>query len=181
MSELSTTALLLNRIIDGDTSAPNELVQHCYPMLLKWAHGRIPQSEKSLLDTHDIVQETIMKGLNKVKDFEAIKAGAFLAYLRKIFVNCVKESLRKSKPSLPIDGFESYKTEFIIDTDTESFLAYETALNKLNEKDQEAVILRIEFGLTYQEIADAMGKPSEDAARMFISRALLKLTKFVKQ
>ena len=180
MSDLTTTAVLLNRIVDGDPSASNELVAHCYPMLLKWAHGRIPQSEKCLIDTTDIVQETIMKGLKKVDGFQSLRAGAFLAYLRKIFINCVNESLRKSKPTLHINGFENFKTEFIVEPEIDSFLAYEEALNKLNDKDQEAIILRIEFGLTYQEIADTMEKASEDAARMFVSRALQKLTKFVQ-
>ena len=49
---------------------------------------------------------------------------------------------------------------------------YERALEQLSEADREAVILRVEFGFSFQEIADAIGKPSADAARMAVGRAL---------
>ncbi len=35
--------------------------------------------------------------------------------------------------------------------------------------------MRIEFGYTYPEIAEALGRPSANAARMAVSRALLRL------
>jgi DNA-directed RNA polymerase specialized sigma24 family protein len=37
------------------------------------------------------------------------------------------------------------------------------------------VIARVEMGLTYPELAAATGKPSAGAARMAVSRALLRL------
>jgi RNA polymerase sigma-70 factor (ECF subfamily) len=43
------------------------------------------------------------------------------------------------------------------------------------EAQQEAVILRVEMGLSYQEIADAIGSPSANVARMSVSRALVRL------
>ena len=38
------------------------------------------------------------------------------------------------------------------------------------------VIARVEMGLTYPELAAATGKPSAGAARMAVSRALLRLS-----
>ena len=43
----------------------------------------------------------------------------------------------------------------------------------MGESEREGIILRLEFGLTYGEIATAMHKPSANAARMFVSRALV--------
>lgn len=57
----------------------------------------------------------------------------------------------------------------------EAVEAYEAGLARLPENQQEVVILRIEFGFTYQEIAEAVGSPSANAARMTVSRALLRL------
>jgi hypothetical protein len=37
------------------------------------------------------------------------------------------------------------------------------------------VVARVEMGSTYLEIAEALGKPSTDAARMAVSRALIRL------
>ncbi len=39
----------------------------------------------------------------------------------------------------------------------------------------EAVIMRIEFGYSYPQIADAMGRTTPNAARMLVARALVQL------
>ena len=57
----------------------------------------------------------------------------------------------------------------------ETVEAYEEALSRLPEETQEAVILRIEFGYSYDQIAEALGKPSANAARMTVARALVHL------
>jgi RNA polymerase sigma-70 factor (ECF subfamily) len=41
----------------------------------------------------------------------------------------------------------------------------------------DASIPRVEFGLSYAEVAETLGKPSADAARMAVVRALVKLAK----
>ena len=53
--------------------------------------------------------------------------------------------------------------------------AYEAALGKLKPEDREAIVARIELGLSFQQIAQALGKPSADAARMATSRAIDRL------
>ena len=57
----------------------------------------------------------------------------------------------------------------------EAFERYEAALASLAETDREAVIARIELGCSYREIAELVGKPTEDAARLAVSRALTKV------
>ena len=52
---------------------------------------------------------------------------------------------------------------------------YEGALGRLSEPEREAIVARIEMGHGYEEIARALGKPSPDAARMAVSRALVRL------
>ena len=41
--------------------------------------------------------------------------------------------------------------------------------------DREAVLLRFEFGFSFQEIAEATERPSADAARVAVKRALAAL------
>ena len=55
--------------------------------------------------------------------------------------------------------------------------AYEAGLASLPESLQEAIILSVEFGLSHRELAEAIGSPSPNAARMLVSRALVKLSK----
>src|SRR5262249_62347065 len=54
---------------------------------------------------------------------------------------------------------------------------YEAALHRLKPTDREAIIARIELGLPYTEVAQALGKPTVAAAHVAVSRALLKLAK----
>jgi RNA polymerase sigma-70 factor (ECF subfamily) len=53
--------------------------------------------------------------------------------------------------------------------------AYDEAMGALEPHEREAIIGRVELGLSYEELAAAMGRPSPDAARMAVGRALLKL------
>jgi len=133
-----------------------------------------------MLDTDDLVQVAIMRALNKVEGFEAQRAGAFLAYLRRILLNSIRDEIRRAVrrprsevlPEELVDHAPSLVEQAI---GSEAVEAYQAALAKLPEGQQEAVILRIEFGFTYQEIAEAVGSPSANAARMTVSRALLRL------
>jgi anti-anti-sigma regulatory factor len=52
---------------------------------------------------------------------------------------------------------------------------YERALSELSEQERNAVIMKVEFDLSYEEITRALGKPSVGAARMTVSRALARL------
>jgi RNA polymerase sigma-70 factor (ECF subfamily) len=52
---------------------------------------------------------------------------------------------------------------------------YEEALGRLKPEEREAIIARVEIGYTYEELADALGKPSAEAARKAARRALLRL------
>lgn len=52
---------------------------------------------------------------------------------------------------------------------------YEAALQRLRADERELVVARLELGLTYSEVAEAVGKPSSDAARMAVTRAIARL------
>lgn len=53
---------------------------------------------------------------------------------------------------------------------------YDAALADLKPEEREAIIGRLEFGMSYAELAAALGKSSPDAARMAVTRALFKVT-----
>jgi RNA polymerase sigma-70 factor (ECF subfamily) len=47
----------------------------------------------------------------------------------------------------------------------------------LKPSDREAVVARIELQQSYEEIATAMGKPTANAARVAVTRALARLVR----
>jgi RNA polymerase sigma-70 factor (ECF subfamily) len=63
----------------------------------------------------------------------------------------------------------------------ETMAKYDRALERLEAETREAVIARIELGCSYAEIAQLMDKPSADAARMAVSRALLRLAEEMRR
>jgi DNA-directed RNA polymerase specialized sigma24 family protein len=53
--------------------------------------------------------------------------------------------------------------------------AYERALSQLSAEDREAIVGRLEMRTSYRDLAIAWGKPSADAARKTVERAVLRL------
>ena len=54
------------------------------------------------------------------------------------------------------------------------------ALERLTPQDREAIIGRVEMGYSYEELAEALGKPTADAARKAARRALVRLAEEMK-
>ena len=57
----------------------------------------------------------------------------------------------------------------------EALERYERALASLKKEERHAIVLRVELGLDYEEIATQLGKPTADAARMAVTRAIVRL------
>ena len=180
---LESTADLIAKINQGDSEAEERLIRRYLPSLTRWAHGRLPSRARHLADTDDIVQVSLLKTLKKVEGFESAREGAFFAYLRRTLQNQIRDEIRKAarKPHAPdaaepIDMGPSPLQQAI---GREKFEAYERALGQLPERQQEAVILRVELGHTHPEVAAAVGCPSPNAARMLVSRALVRLAELM--
>jgi RNA polymerase sigma-70 factor (ECF subfamily) len=184
--DLESTAELLGRVRGGDTAARERLVAQYLPMLKRWAHGRLPSSARGMVETDDLVQVSLIRALDHVGEFEPRREGAFLAYLRRILLNALRDEIRRSarRPAeerLPDDLTDQRPSLLEQTIGREAVESYETALASLPEAQQEAVILRIEFGFDYQQIAEAVGSPSSKAAHMMVSRALLRLAKAIEE
>ena len=177
---LESTAMLFAQVREGDSQARERLFTKYLPLLRRWAHGRLPQYARDLADTDDLVQVSLLRALNHIEEFEPRREGAFIAYLRRIVLNAVRDEIRRvvRRPNavalsedLPTQAPSLLEKAI----GKEAVEAYEAALTALPEEKQEAVILRIEFGMSYPEIAEALGAPSANAARMMVVRATVQL------
>ena len=65
----------------------------------------------------------------------------------------------------------------VFDLRGEGLERYEAARGKLNPEDQRAIVARCEWGLSHEEVAQELGQPSANAARVAIHRALVRLAK----
>jgi len=62
---------------------------------------------------------------------------------------------------------------------TDTLRHYEMGLARLTAAQREAVVLKVEMGYSNAEIAAALGKPSVDAVRMLLARALVDLAGYM--
>jgi len=177
-----STGELLARARQGDDRALNHLMARYIGPLRRWASGRLPGSARDLLSTDDLVQETLMKTLARVADFEPRGPGAFQAYLRTALVNRLRDEMRRQQRrpaavSLGTDAPDPGPTPLEEAVGSEAFARYEVALDRLRVEDRGAIVARVEMGLPWREVMEALGKPSVEAAQMAVSRALVRLAK----
>ncbi|WP_395373859.1 RNA polymerase sigma factor [Marinicella sp. W31] len=179
-NSLESTATLLAKVRKGDDTAKDRLCAMYLPILRRWAHGRLPVYARDLSETDDLVQASLIKALNKLDSFSPQHEGAFLAYLRKIMINNIRDEIRRStretiEPLNDTNAGNDQPTALEQAVGKEILEKYESALLKMSESSREAVILRVEFGFSYPEIAVAMNSGSANSARMMVSRALHQL------
>lgn len=175
-----TTAQLIGQIRAGDAQARERLFARCLPLLRHWAHGRLPFYARDLNDTNDLIQMTLARALNRLNEFESQHQGSFLAYLRTILLNALRDEIRRTgRHGTPEtlndahpDSASSSPVEMAVGQ--QELARYEAALAGLPPQSQEIVVLRIEFGLSFPEIAAETGN-TPDAARMAFNRARARL------
>lgn len=185
-SHAESTATLLIRARAGDAAARENLFARYLAALRRWAHGRLPWSARDMAETDDLVQLTLMRAFQSIDRFEPRREGAFLAYLRRILLNQLRDEIRRRKrrpDQEPIDERAASPLPSTVEQaiGVQMTERYEDALEQLDPRQAEAVILRIEFGYEFAEIAEAIEAPSANAARMVVSRALVRLAEILDE
>jgi RNA polymerase sigma-70 factor, ECF subfamily len=174
------SAVLLDRIRAGDREALEALVARYAPRLRRWVQGRVPAWAREAADTDDIVQDTLVDSLHRLPEFDHRNEGALQAYFRQAVLNRVRTQFRRASRrgrSLPLDTAHPDQAISPLEAAIggEMTARYETALAKLPPQDREMVIARVEMGYTNDELAAIFGKPSRDAARVAVARAIVRL------
>lgn len=178
--DVESSLELLARARGGDRESLERLCARYLPRLKRWAHGRLPAWAKGPLATDDLVQESLVRTLAHVGDFEPRHEGALQAYMRQAVLNRIRDELRRAagRPAatdLPSQHPDDAPSPLEQTIGREAVERYEAALARLEEEDRAAIVAKLELGGSYQELAGSLGKPSADAARMAVSRALVRL------
>ena len=175
-----TSTQLLERLKAGDEQAAERLIGRYLLPLRRWAHGRLPPWARSMSETQDVVQDAILRVLRNLQTFEPERPGALHAYLRKAVLNRILDELRSARrgpPGVELDESlpSSQPSPYEMAVKHEDREIFEAALEELRDEDRELIIARVEWGLDYDDIAAALGKPTANAARVGVRRAVLKL------
>ena len=179
-SDLLLTQDLLRRAKGGDSAALDALMARYLPRLLRWASGRLPSYARSLLDTTDLVQETLMRAVEGLDGIEVRGPGGFQAYVRQAVLNRIRDQIRWAKRRPGPDGVPDDLVDHVPSPLEQAIGAdvlarYEKALERLTEDERQLLHLRIELDFDYEEIATMTDRPSRDAVRMAVQRALRRL------
>jgi RNA polymerase sigma-70 factor (ECF subfamily) len=178
--DLESSLDLLRRAQQGDGEALDRLFARYRPSLRRWATGRLPAWARTLVDTDDLVHDCLLRTLRRIDRFEPRHDGALQAYLRQVLANRIREEIRRvrRRPTF-VDGADDLQADEPSPLEravgSEHLERYEAALARLRAADREAIVLRLEMSYDYAALARALGKPTPNAARVAVMRALMRL------
>ena len=124
----------------------------------------------------------MVKTVRNLPAFEERGEGAFQAYLRQALKNRITDAYRRSRVE-PADTAIGSSVPAADPSPLEQAVGveamerYERGLARLKSEDRQAIVLRIELGYAYVEIAQMLNKSSAAAARVAVSRALARLAR----
>ena len=151
---------MISRCQQGDQEALKEIFDKYNRKVYRIAYGVVRQREEAL----DIVQEVFIKLFHTIKNFKG--RSRFYTYLYRMTMNTAIDHARKfgkqSVSSLdeegsfePSDTLEKGPERILLQKELEERV--KQAMDKLPAEQRAALIFRDVEGLSYQEMAEAMG------------------------
>ncbi|MHC4698118.1 MAG: RNA polymerase sigma factor [Planctomycetota bacterium] len=186
MDRRESTALL-NDAKAGSREALNTLFERCAGRLLALIRLRMGRSLRAHLESQDILQASLLKAFARIDQLERSDAGSLMAWLARIAEHEIRDQAdyhhRKRRDAarlVPLgcgpDGLAAQVRSLVSGVIlSESMERLEQALESLDDKYREIIMLRKFEELSFQEIGQRTGK-SPDACRMQLARALTALT-----
>lgn len=177
-----SSARLLERAVRGDRSAIDELFARFLPRMRRWARGRLPRWARGVIDTSDLVQDTLLHAFTRITAFEPRGDGALRAYLRQAVENRIRDELRRVARRPAVDNLDADTqvpgggpSPLDRAIDDQTWARYLSALKRLTPRERRLVVGRAELGYSFAQLAYIDGRASPDAARMALKRALVRL------
>lgn len=178
----SRTRVLVAAARKGEAPAHRELVLRFASPLRKLLAARTPIALRTVTDVEDLAQDTWARAFAHLDTFEFRGVGSFWCWLRRIALNELAMQLRSrgaakrgTAQALPESGVAPRTpapgphTQASRGDDLERI---ERALEALGARQREAVLLRIELDLSFDEIARECSFATPDAARMAVTRGV---------
>lgn len=171
---------------NGDARAFARLVNRYLPMVYNTLYRMTQNHELS----EEMAQEAFVKAYSHLDSFD-LERGSFKPWILRIATNAAVSELRKQSKVISLNALEESgnwgESEHQVGETMESILERRLsseevmqALQKLDAKYRQALILRYQNDLSYEEVAQAMNIPL-NTVRTWIKRGLEKLKNEVKE
>lgn len=180
--DAAATVELVERAREGDQSAWEVLMRRYRGPLQRFARSRLARQRPRLADTDDVVQDVTINVFRRLHRIELRFPGALLAYLRRSVSNRVADEHRRAARQGPTAALrddlpDGHPSPLDATLDRDKLRVYRTALLALGADDRLAIVMRLERAESYDVIAARLGKPTPNAARVAVARAMFKLAK----
>lgn len=168
---------LLKKAQQDDKDAYGQIYGLFYERIYKYCRFNCNNQETAI----DICQETFIKAWKALPRFDTSK-GTFQAFLYRIAKNLIIDNSRKKKEE-SINNYEHLETkeDFAIDIDkNDNIKKLKEAIDKLNQKDKQIIVLHYFEELPGAEVAKIIGI-REGALRVQTHRIIKKLKEIMER
>ena len=145
--------LLVKKAIKGDRNSFKELINIYFDRLYKEAYLRCKYED----DAKEIVQETIYKAYKNINTLKEPKY--FKTWISKILINVANDYLRKNGMIDLNHKEDDYICEVHNDNNVEVKIDLYNAIDELEDKYKDAIILRYINDLKLEEISIILDRP----------------------
>ena len=165
---------LVKRAIKGDRQSFEKLMDIYFDRLCREAYIRCKYEE----DVKEIVQETIYKAYRNIRSLK--EPQYFKTWLSRILINVANDYLRnKGMVDLELDE-TSYVKEVVIEDKIEIKIDLYNAIDELEDKYKDAVILRYIDDLKIEDISKLLDRPV-NTIKTHLRKALKDMKKMLKE
>ena len=165
---------LVKRATKGDRQAFEKLMDIYFDRLCREAYIRCKYEE----DVKEIVQETIYKAYRNIRSLK--EPQYFKTWLSRILINVANDFLRnKGMVDLELDE-TSYVKEVVIEDKIEIKIDLYNAIDELEDKYKDAVILRYIDDLKIEDISKLLDRPV-NTIKTHLRKALKDMKKMLKE
>ena len=165
---------LVKRATKGDRQAFEKLMDIYFDRLCREAYIRCKYEE----DVKEIVQETIYKAYRNIRSLK--EPQYFKTWLSRILINVANDYLRnKGMVDLELDE-TSYVKEVVIEDNVEIKIDLYNAIDELEDKYKDAVILRYIDDLKIEDISKILDRPV-NTIKTHLRKALKDMKKMLKE
>lgn len=166
--------LLVKRAIKGDREAFEDLINMYFDRLYKEAYLRCKHEE----DAKEVVQETIYKVYKNIKDLKEPKY--FKTWVSKILINVCNDYLRKNG-MIDLEHDENdYVKKVHNDDEVEIKIDLYNAMDELEDKYKDVIILRYIEDLKVEEISKILERPA-NTIKTHIRKAIKEMKNLLKE
>jgi RNA polymerase sigma-70 factor (ECF subfamily) len=185
----------------GDRAALERLLERYQERVRGIVRVRLGAQLRAQLESGDVLQQVLLDAFRSLDRFEPRDEAAFLAWLATIAENRIRDAAdyhgsekrdgaravpldagpaddASIGPAPPVDGAPGPAEAA---ARSEQRRRHEDCLAELPEADREVVVLRDYIGLPWKDVAERVGAPSPDAARMRHAAVLVELGRRLRE